>query len=90
MIFFHHGGRVNAPRRADGLLFLALLARFGLSPSPANPAVVDRAIHDELYKEVAREMGVLIPDDMKPFVITLDAVRFDPNAPSEWPHLWSA
>ena len=89
MIFFHHGGRVNAPRRADALLYLALLARFKLVPSPPSPAAVDRAIHDDLYKEVAREMGVSIPDDMKPFVITLDAVRFDPGAPAEWSQLWS-
>jgi nitrate/nitrite transport system substrate-binding protein len=89
MIFFHHGGRVNAPRRADALLYLALLARFKLLPSPPSPAVVDRAIHDDLYKEVAREMGVSVPEDMKPFVITLDAVRFDPGAPAEWGQLWS-
>jgi len=89
MIFFHHGGRVNAPRRADALLYLALLTRFGLLPSPANPAMIDRTLHDDLYKEVAREMGVSVPDDMKPFVVTLDAVRFDPNAPAEWPGLWS-
>ncbi|HEY4183753.1 MAG TPA: ABC transporter substrate-binding protein [Polyangia bacterium] len=89
MIFFHHGGRVNAPRRADALLYLALLGRFGLLPGPVYPAIVDRAIHGDLYKEVAREMGVSIPDDMKPFVITLDAVRFDPNTPAEWPRLWA-
>ena len=88
ILFFHHGGRVNSPRRADALLYLALLARFGLIPAPARPAVLDRAIQPELYQEVAREMGVLIPDDMRPFVVTLDAARFDPNAPDEWLHLW--
>ena len=51
--------------------------------------MIDRTLHDDLYKEVAREMGVSVPDDMKPFVVTLDAVRFDPNAPAEWPGLWS-
>ena len=88
ILFFHHGGRVNSPRRADALLYLALLARFGLVPGPARPEIVDRALRPDLYQEVAREMGILIPDDMRPFVITLDSTRFDPNAPDEWPHLW--
>lgn len=88
MLFFHHGGRVNAPRRADALLYLALLARFGLVPSPPRAEAVARSIRDDLYHEVAREMGVVIPDDMHPFVVTLDAVRFDPSAPGQWPSLW--
>jgi ABC-type nitrate/sulfonate/bicarbonate transport system substrate-binding protein len=88
MIFFHHGGRVNSPRRADALLYLALLARFGIIPSPPRTDAVARSIRDDLYQEVAHEMGVVIPDDMRPFVVTLDAVRFDPNVPAEWPRLW--
>jgi len=88
MLFFHHGGRVNAPRRADALLYLALLARFGLISSPPRPEAVGRSIRDDLYLEVAREMGVVVPDDMRPFVVTLDTVRFDPSAPAEWPGLW--
>ena len=88
MLFFHHGGRVNSPRRADALLYLALLARFGLIPSPARPEVVARSIRDDLYLEVAREMGIVVPDDMRPFVVTLDAVRFDPNDPAGWAGLW--
>ena len=90
VLFFHHAGRVNLPRRSDALLFLALLRRFGIAPAAAGSAAVDRAVHDDLYREVAREMGVSLPDDMKPFVVTLDAVRFDPNQPGEWPGLWSA
>jgi nitrate/nitrite transport system substrate-binding protein len=88
MIFFHHGGRVNSPRRADALLYLALLSRFGLVPAPARTDAVTRSVRDDLYQEVAHEMGIVIPADMRPFVVTLDAVRFDPNAPSEWPQLW--
>lgn len=45
-------------------------------------------ISDELYRGVAREIGLPLPDDMKPFVVTLDAVRFDPAAPAAWPALW--
>jgi hypothetical protein len=88
ILLFHHAGRANLPRRADMLLYMALLTRFGLAPGPARTGAVERSIRDELYREVARDMGVPLPDDMKPFVITLDAVRFDPNAPGEWPRLW--
>ena len=66
----------------------ALLARFGVVPSPPRAEAVARSIRDDLYHEVAREMGVVIPDDMHPFVVTLDAVRFDPSAPGQWPSLW--
>jgi nitrate/nitrite transport system substrate-binding protein len=90
MLWFHHAGRVNLPRRADALLSLALLMRFGLVPVTTDPRVVDNIIRDDLYREVAREMGVPLPDDMKPFVITLDSVRFDPNLPREWPRLWGS
>ena len=88
VLFFHHGGRVNAPGRADTLFYLALLARFGLVPSPPRVEAVARSIRDDLYHEVAHAMGLLIPDDMRPFVVTLDAVRFDPNRPADWPGLW--
>lgn len=87
MLFFHHAGRVNLPRRADALLFMALLARFRLAPTGAADAV-DRAIRDDVYRELARDMGVPLPDDMKPFVVTLDAVRFDAAVPADWPGLW--
>lgn len=89
LLFFHHAGRVNFPRRADALLYLALLGRFARRDLSARQPAVEQSIRDDLYREVAREMGVSLPDDMKPFVITLDAVRFDPNAPAEWPGLWS-
>ncbi|MES1207541.1 MAG: ABC transporter substrate-binding protein, partial [Pseudomonadota bacterium] len=89
MLFFHRAGRVNLPRRADALLYLALLSRFGMAPAGPDPALVDRAIGDGVYREVARDMGLALPDDMKPFVVTLDSVRFDPNAPGEWPRLWA-
>ena len=50
---------------------------------------VGACIADPLYREVASEIGVPWPEDMKPFVITLDAVRFDPGAPGQWPGLWA-
>jgi nitrate/nitrite transport system substrate-binding protein len=87
ILFFHHAGRVNLPRRADALLALALLTRFRIGSGTAE-AVVERTVRDDIYREVAHDMGIRLPDDMKPFVITLDAVRFDPAAPPQWPSLW--
>ena len=93
MLFFHDAGRVNLPRRADGYLLAALASRFGLTgpvdSDPARLAAVGASIADQLYREVASEIGVPLPEDMKPFVITLDAVRFDPGAPGQWPRLWA-
>lgn len=89
-LFFHHAGRVSLPRRADALLWLALLARFRIAAAASESTVkrIDRILRDDVYREVARDMGVPLPDDMKPFVLTLDAVRFDPAASAEWPRLW--
>jgi nitrate/nitrite transport system substrate-binding protein len=87
MLFFHAAGRVNLPRRADAMLALALLTRFRIGAAATEKAV-DRTLRDDIYREVARDMGIPLPDDMKPSVITLDAVRFDPAAPTEWRRLW--
>ena len=87
MLFFHRAGRVNLPRRADAMLALALLTRFRIG-AVATEKAVDRTLRDDIYREVARDMGIPLPDDMKPSVITLDAVRFDPATPAEWPRLW--
>jgi len=87
MLFFHHAGRVNLPRRADALLALALLTRFRIGAGAAE-TVVNRTLRDDIYREVARDMGIPLPDDMKPFVVTLDAVRFDPASPGQWSSLW--
>lgn len=87
MLFFHHAGRVSLPRRADALLLLALLTRFRLGRM-AGVDAVDRVIRDDIYRELSKEMGLPLPDDMKPFVVTLDAVRFDAGVPADWPGLW--
>lgn len=93
MLFFHGAGRVNLPLRADAYLYAALAARFGLvgplDGTLAQLAAVGASIADQLYREVASEIGVPLPEDMKPFVITLDAVRFDPGTPGQWPRLWA-
>ncbi|MEI6945976.1 CmpA/NrtA family ABC transporter substrate-binding protein [Paraflavisolibacter sp. H34] len=86
MTFFNKGF-VNAPRKAHGIWFLAQYARFGMIPAiPANAKeVVDRIILDDVYAEVAKSMGVALPnDDMKPFKTAIEPVAFDPNNPKAY------
>ena len=40
-------------------------------------------ILQDLYREVAKEQGVAVPDDdMKPFLVQADRAEFDPTNPS--------
>jgi len=83
-MLYHDGGRVNYPRKAHGIWFMAQYLRFGyLSQPPDYAAVADRLILQDLYREVAQEMSVPIPDDdMKPFTVELDRVTFDAHNPA--------
>jgi nitrate/nitrite transport system substrate-binding protein len=82
-MLFHDSGRVNFPRKAHGMWFLAQYLRFGyLSQPPDYAAIADRLILQDLYREVARDAGIAIPvDDMQPFTPQLDGVTFDPKDP---------
>lgn len=84
-MLFHNNGFVNAPRKAHGIFALAQYKRFGyIKESPKYKEVADKLIMEDLYAEVAKEMGVTIPDDdMKPFTIKLDNYTFDPSKPEE-------
>lgn len=84
---FFDGGKTNMPRASYGLWFLAQYARFGIGGMTAMPAdakkMVDDILLTDLYKEVATEMKIAMPDDdMKPFSITADkGIVFDPAKP---------
>jgi len=83
-MLFHDTGGVNYPRKSHGIWFMTQYVRFGyVSQPPAYAAVADRLILQDLYREVAREMSIPIPDDdMKPFTVELDRVTFDANDPA--------
>lgn len=85
-MLFHRGGETNFPRKSHAIWFMAQYMRFDyLKEAPDFKAIADRIIMQDLYKEVATSMKIKIPDDdMKPFVIDLDKVKFDPNSPSEY------
>jgi len=85
-MLFHKGGMVNFPRKSYGIWAMAQYVRFGLiKDEPDYKAIADKLIMQDLYKEVATEMKVKIPDDdMKPFSLTMDKTVFDPLNPSEY------
>ena len=79
---FFNAGNTNAPRKGYGIWFMSQYVRFGMLTNP--PAdykqVADKIIMDDLYREVAQEMKLAVPDDdMKPFAVTIDKKIFDPN-----------
>lgn len=80
-MLFHKKGAVNFPRKAHAMWFMAQYVRFGyLDAAPDYSAVADKLLMQDLYKEVAVEMGIAIPaDDMKPFALTIEpGAVFDP------------
>ncbi|WP_207425544.1 CmpA/NrtA family ABC transporter substrate-binding protein [Pedobacter sp. SYSU D00535] len=79
---FYNEGMTNAPRKSYGIWFMTQFVRFGmLSTPPADyKAVTDKIVMTDLFKEVADEIKLTVPDDdMKPFTITIDKAVFDPN-----------
>jgi len=58
---------------------LAQYVRFGyLKTDPDYKGIAEKLILDDLYAEVAKEMGVPMQADMQAFKTTYDA-QFDPN-----------
>ncbi len=83
-MLFHKNGAINYPRKGHGIFYMSQYVRFGyLKQAPDYKKIADTLIMTELYKEVAGEMKLAIPDDdMKPFKLKLDNVSFDPNDPA--------
>jgi nitrate/nitrite transport system substrate-binding protein len=83
---YFRGGRTPYPRLSYGIWFMAQYQRFGyLKQAPDYKAVAKKLIMQDLYLEVAKEMGIPVPqDDMKPWQITLDKAVFDPNNPAAY------
>ena len=80
-MLFHNGGQVNLPRKSHAIWFMTQYVRFGyLQQLPDTKAIADKLIIPGLYEEVAKDMGIKVPeDDMSPFTVKLDNARFDPS-----------
>ena len=82
---FFRDGKVNAPRTAHAVWYLAQYQRFGLLKEPPPYAeLAEKILLRDLYERVAQKEGIAVPDDdMAPFEIKLDGVTFDPAKPDE-------
>jgi nitrate/nitrite transport system substrate-binding protein len=76
---FYNNGIVGMPKKSHAMWFLAQYVRFGMvKTAPDYKGIAEKLILDDLYAEVAKEMGVPVQPDMQAFKTTLD-VNFDPN-----------
>ena len=85
-MLFYRNGETNLPRKSHAIWFMTQYLRFDyLKEAPDYKGIADKLIMQDLYKEVAASMGVKVPDDdMKPFSLDIDKVKFDPNNPAEY------
>ncbi len=83
-MLYHKDGAVNMPRKSHAIWFMSQYVRFGyLKAAPDYAVIADKLIMSDLYKEVAGELKLALPeDDMKPFTLKLDGVTFDPANPT--------
>ena len=85
-MLFYNGGQTNFPRKSYGIWFLTQYVRFGkLKELPADyEKMVDGILMQDLYKQVAGEMKIPVPDDnMTPFTVAVDKVAFNPTKPMD-------
>ncbi|MDX2047101.1 MAG: hypothetical protein SFU87_09960, partial [Chitinophagaceae bacterium] len=76
---FYNNGVVTMPRKSHAIWFMAQYVRFGyLKSDPDYKAIAEKLVLDDVYAEVAKEMGVPMQPDMQAFKTTYD-VQFDPN-----------
>jgi nitrate/nitrite transport system substrate-binding protein len=85
-MMFYREGATNLPRKSHAIWFMAQYVRFDyLQQAPDYKAIADKLVLQDLYKEVATSMNIKVPDDdMKPFALDIDKVKFDPNNPAEY------
>ena len=80
---FYDNGLVSFPRKSHATFFLASYVRYGYLPAEPNyKEITEKLILSDLYAEVAKEIGLTMPEDMKPFDVTILNKTFDPNNPS--------
>jgi len=75
----------NFPQKSHGVWWLSQFRRWGMvKETPDYKGIVDRVHRPDIYREVAREMGIEAPrEDMKKETL-FDGVTFDPAKPEEY------
>jgi nitrate/nitrite transport system substrate-binding protein len=86
-MYFFRDGQVNLARHAHAMWFLAQYVRFGyLKEMPADAkGIVQKLYKQDLYTEVAKDLAIKVPEDnMTPFTLQLDNLKFDPADPAAY------
>ena len=75
----------NFPQKSHGVWWLTQFRRWGMvKEAPDYKGIVDRVHRPDIYREVAKEMGIEAPrEDMKKETF-FDGVAFDPAKPEEY------
>lgn len=83
MRFFERG--VNFPWKSHGVWWLSQFRRWGMvKGAPDYKKIVDQVHRPDIYREVAKEMGITVPaEDFKTEKL-FDGIPFDPANPEEY------
>jgi nitrate/nitrite transport system substrate-binding protein len=75
----------NFPLKSHGIWWLSQLRRWGmLKEPPEYKAVVDKVHRPDIYREVAKEMGLAAPQEDTKKERFFDGKEFDPARPEEY------
>jgi len=83
MTFFDR--QTNFPMKSHGVWWLTQFRRWGMVKEPPDyKGLVDRVHRPDIFREVAKEMGIETPrEDMRKETL-FDGVTFDPAKPEEY------
>jgi nitrate/nitrite transport system substrate-binding protein len=83
MRFFERG--TNFPWKSHGVWWLSQFRRWGMvKGTPDYQGVVNKVHRPDIYREVAKEMGISAPAEDTKAEKLLDGVSFDPAKPDEY------
>src|SRR5262245_38790771 len=83
MRFYERG--VNFPWKSHGVWWLSQFRRWGMvKEAPDYQKIVDQVHRPDIYREVAKEIGIEAPADDTKTEKLLDGVSFDPAKPDEY------
>ncbi|MCS6926645.1 MAG: ABC transporter substrate-binding protein [Candidatus Binatia bacterium] len=75
----------NFPWKSHGVWFLSQFRRWGMVQEPPEyHRLVDRVNRPDIYREVAKELGLDVPAEDYKTEILFDGVLFDPAKPEEY------
>ncbi|MBI4382281.1 MAG: ABC transporter substrate-binding protein [candidate division NC10 bacterium] len=77
--------RTNFPWKSHGVWWLSQFRRWGMvSEPPDYKGLVNRVHRPDLFKQVAKEMGLSLPDGDYKKEVLFDGVPFNPHKPEEY------